>query len=60
MYLAGFAVGTILSMILFSMILGLIGKIASKNNKQLPYYIVNMAAATIAIFVGFFWIYHSW
>ena len=60
MYLSGFAVGTILSMIIFSVILGFLGKTASKSNKYQPYYILNIAAATIAIFVGFFWIYQSW
>jgi len=60
MYLIGFAAGTILSMILFSVILGFIGKSASKNNKQLPFYLVNVVAASIAIFVGIFWIYQSW
>ncbi len=60
MYLVGFAAGTILSMILFSVILGFIGKSASKNNRQLPFYLVNVVAASVAIFVGIFWIYQSW
>jgi len=61
MYLTGFAIGTIIAMIIFSVVLGLIGKTTTKNNnKKQMYYFLNIAAASIAIFVGFFWIYHSW
>jgi len=60
MYLIGFALGTILSMILFSVILGFIGQTASKSSRQLPYYIINVVAASVAILVGIFWIYQSW
>ena len=59
LYLSGFAIGTILSMILFSVILGLLGKKASKNNKNKMYFILNAIAATVAVIVGFFWIYQS-
>jgi len=59
LYLVGFAGGTIVSMILFSVILGFIGNSASKKNQQLP-YIINIVAASTAIFVGLFWIYQTW
>jgi len=58
-YLGGFTLGTILSMIIFSVLLGLIGKSATNKNKQLHFYIVNSVAATFAIFIGIFWIYQS-
>ncbi len=61
MYLTGFAGGTIIAMIIFSVVLGFIGKAATnKNNKYQVYYVLNFAAASVAIFVGFFWIYQSW
>ncbi len=59
-YLIGFAVGTILAMVLFSIILGFIGKKTSDKNKQLSYNVINVIAASIAVFVGLFWIYQSW
>lgn len=60
LYLSGFAAGTIISMIVFSAVLGIIGKAASSKNKIRPYYFLNVLAASAAIFVGLFWIYHSW
>lgn len=60
LYLIGFAVGTIISMIVFSAVLGVIGKAASSKNKFKPYYYLNIIAASAAIFVGLFWIYQSW
>jgi hypothetical protein len=60
LYLTGFAGGTIISMILFSAILGIIGEAASSKGKFQPYYYLNVLAASAAIFVGLFWIYQSW
>ena len=61
MYLSGFAAGTIMAMIFFSVILGIISrKTTSFKGKYKPYQYLNFIAASAAIFVGVFWIYHSW
>ncbi|MCF6242303.1 MAG: hypothetical protein L3J74_13265, partial [Bacteroidales bacterium] len=60
MYLSGFAVGTIIAMVFFSILLGFISNKVSNKAKYQPYQYLNALAASIAIFVGIFWIYHSW
>lgn len=60
MYLIGFAGGTILSMILFSTVLGIMGKKASNNSNYRLYHLLNIVSASVAVFVGLFWIYQSW
>ncbi len=60
MYLSGFAIGTILAMLFFSMVLGLMSKKIADRGKYKPYQYLNALAASVAIFVGIFWIYHSW
>ena len=59
-YLLGFAAGTILAMMFFSVILGIISQTVVTKGKYKPYQYLNAIAAVIAIFVGIFWIYQSW
>ncbi len=56
LYLAGFVAGTILAMITFSLILGIIGLYTDEGKKKLSYNILNIIAGTIAVCVGFFWL----
>lgn len=60
MYLSGFAIGTLIAMLFFSVILGYISQKIDNNGKYKPYQYLNALAAFIAIFVGLFWIYQSW
>jgi ABC-type nickel/cobalt efflux system permease component RcnA len=60
LYLSGFGVGTILTMIIFSFVLGLIGNSANVKNKNSIYKLINGAAGVCAIFVGIFWIWNTW
>jgi ABC-type nickel/cobalt efflux system permease component RcnA len=56
MYLTGFGIGTILAMVVFSAILGLIAAKASQTKKQLLFKAINGFAGISAIFVGIFWL----
>jgi len=55
-YLIGFAVGTLLAMTLFAFIMGVIGKSTSGKLKMNIYNGINIAAGTIAVAVGAFWL----
>ena len=59
MYLSGFATGTIVAMVLFATLLGIIGKYSSEQRKQLSYSVINLTAGFAAISVGIFWIWQS-
>ena len=60
MYLAGFGFGTVLAMVLFSSILGFIGKKANRSRKDFLFKTINGVAGISAIFVGFFWLWNTW
>jgi ABC-type nickel/cobalt efflux system permease component RcnA len=60
MYLSGFAAGTIIAMVFFSIVLGVVSQKVTNKGTHKPYEYLNALAATIAIFVGIFWIYQSW
>lgn len=59
LYLTGFGIGTILAMVLFSLLLGLIGHYANKKNKLQLTHLLNVSAGSLAIIVGLFWIWFS-
>ena len=59
MYLTGFSLGTIIAMVVFSVILGLIAKFAAENKKAVISNWINVIAGTAAIFVGIFWLFHN-
>lgn len=60
MYLTGFGIGTIVTMIVFSFVLGWIGKYSSGKKKDTIYLMVNGFAGFTAIFVGIFWIWANY
>ncbi|PKP10171.1 MAG: hypothetical protein CVU09_08570 [Bacteroidetes bacterium HGW-Bacteroidetes-4] len=59
LYLAGFAAGTIITMIAFSGILGLITHKAVIQQKHLLYKRINATGGIFAILVGLYWIGHT-
>ncbi len=60
MYLAGFGIGTILAMVLFSVLLGFIGQKSNKTDKKLVFNSINGLVGISAIFVGLIWIWNTW
>jgi ABC-type nickel/cobalt efflux system permease component RcnA len=60
LYLVGFAVGTLIAMSLFSMLMGLLGKYTSKTKKELTFRLINGIVGFSAIFVGTVWIWQAW
>lgn len=60
LYLSGFGVGTIFSMVMFSFILGLLAHAASQKKKEVVYKTINAIAGCAAIFVGLFWLWNTW
>jgi len=60
LYLLGFAVGTLAAMSLFSMVMGLIGKVTSQQKKELAFRLINGIVGFSAIFVGVFWMWKAW
>ncbi len=60
MYLTGFGIGTILAMVVFSAILGLIAAKANQSKKDFLFQAINGIAGISAIFVGIFWIWSTW
>lgn len=60
LYLVGFAVGTIVAMVVFSYILGVMGKTASKQKKNTLFITINTLAGLTAIVVGIFWMSNTW
>lgn len=60
MYLTGFAGGTIIAMVGFSVILGFIGKYSNQKGNDLVFKSVNGLTALCAIGVGLFWLWNTW
>jgi sulfite exporter TauE/SafE len=60
MYLVGFGMGTIIAMVTFSFLLGLLSASASKQRKDTVYVAINALAGISAIFVGIFWMWNTW
>ncbi|MBC8319736.1 MAG: sulfite exporter TauE/SafE family protein [Bacteroidetes bacterium] len=60
MYLVGFGAGTIIAMVGFSFLLGLMAKTASKQRKDTVFIGINAIAGISAIFVGIIWMWNTW
>ena len=60
LYLIGFGVGTILAMVIFSFLLGLLAKKASEKRKDTVFVVINVIAGISAIFVGIIWMWNTW
>lgn len=59
-YLIGFGAGTVLAMVAFAFILGLVSRSASHNHKQHALKWMNGLAGLAALGVGIFWIINTW
>jgi biotin transporter BioY len=59
-YLTGFGAGTIIAMIVFSFLLGLLAKKATKQKKDRIFVGINVFAGFVAIFVGVIWMWSKW
>lgn len=59
-YLVGFAVGTILTMVIYSFILGIISYKSVSHHKHILYKRINAIGGIFAIVVGLYWIGHTW
>ncbi len=60
LYLIGFGAGTIIAMVVFSFLLGMMAKTASKQKKDTVFIGINAIAGISAIFVGIFWMWNTW
>ncbi len=60
LYLIGFAIGTIVAMVSFSFLLGLMSGWASERHKQRVLIGINVVAGLAAIIVGVLWIINTW
>lgn len=60
MYLIGFGAGTIVAMVGFSFLLGLIAKTSTRLRKDTIFIGVNSIAGISAIFVGIMWMWNTW
>ena len=58
-YILGFGVGTILTMIVYSAIMGSISQRASQNDHKKLLLGIRIAGSTIAVLVGIFWIFQA-
>lgn len=57
LYIIGFAIGTVLAMTLYSMILGVLTKLVSNNKLLLN--VVRTTGSVFALVIGFYWLYLS-
>ncbi|PLX13888.1 MAG: hypothetical protein C0598_02680 [Marinilabiliales bacterium] len=60
MYLVGFGFGTIFAMVLFSFLLGIIGKKTVKLKEKSVFNTISILIGLSAIFVGIIWILNTW
>ncbi len=58
-YLLGFAIGTIVAMVSFSLLMGYLAKYSSRKSKIYSFQIFSGITATAAIIVGFYWIWDN-
>ena len=58
-YIIGFGVGTIITMVAYSAIMGLMSQSAAKRNQQKLLLGIRIAGSSAAVIVGIFWIFHS-
>jgi sulfite exporter TauE/SafE len=59
LYLVGFGMGTILAMVVFSVILGLVVKKASKQKRDSLLKVITGIVGLSAIAVGIYWIFST-
>lgn len=57
LYIIGFAIGTVLAMTLYSMILGVLTKLVSNNKLLLN--VIRTTGSVFALVIGFYWLYLS-
>lgn len=60
LYLVGFGAGTIVAMVVFSFLLGILAKTATKQRKDTVFIGINALAGISAIFVGILWMWNTW
>ena len=60
LYLVGFGAGTIIAMVIFSFLLGILAKSATKQRKDTVFISINAIAGLSAIFVGILWMWNTW
>ncbi len=60
LYLVGFGAGTIIAMVVFSFLLGVLAKKATKQRKDTLFIGINAIAGISAIFVGILWMWNTW
>ncbi len=58
-YILGFSVGTIITMVAYSAIMGMVSHRATKNDHRKLLLGIRIAGSTVAILVGIFWIFQS-
>ncbi len=59
-YLIGFGAGTIIAMVAFSFLLGLLARSANEKRKNTMFISINVIAGLGAIFVGIIWMWNTW
>lgn len=59
LYILGFGLGTIITMVAYSSIMGLVSYKAAKNDHKRLLLGIRIAGSTVAILVGIFWIFQS-
>ncbi|NOY51412.1 MAG: hypothetical protein GXO88_12740 [Chlorobi bacterium] len=60
MYLTGFGLGTISAMVIFSVLLGILGKKTVKLKEKIVFNTISATIGFMAIFVGVIWIWNTW
>ena len=58
-YILGFGIGTIITMVAYSTIMGLMSQSAAKKNQKNLLFGIRIAGSAAAIIVGIFWIFQS-
>ncbi len=60
LYLAGFAIGTIVAMVLFSLLMGYIAAVSHNKKSPAVFLLLNGLTGSAAILVGVVWIWQTW
>jgi sulfite exporter TauE/SafE len=58
-YIIGFGLGTIITMVAYSAIMGLMSQSAAQRNQKKLLLGIRLAGSSAAVLVGIFWIFHS-
>ena len=58
-YILGFGLGTIITMVAYSAIMGLMSQSAAQRNQKKLLLGIRLAGSSAAVLVGIFWIFHS-